>query len=563
MRPVRIAFSAAAFVALLSCSAPENRSASLCTGEAGSKCTAPVEPANASTVARVRLLTEQQYFNTIAYMFGEDMRTDARFAPFKRTDGLISAGAASAGVTLGGAELFHRTAATVSAHAVDATHRRFVVPCTPKVDNAADDACARQFLSAVGRGLYRRTLDEHRLNVMVGEADAAADKLKDFYSGLAVALEGMLADPAVLFVAERKEADPNHPGQFRLDGYSLATRLSLFLWNALPDEALLQAAEKGELFTDKGRARAINRMLASPRIEGGVRALFDDMLALEDLDNLSKDAKIYPGFTPPAVGDAREQTLRTIVDHVIKKNGDYRDLFTTRSTFISPALALVYQMPTPPGWRYYEWPEGSPRAGLLTQIAFLAAHAHPARSSATRRGKALRELLLCQKVPEPPANVDFSALENPNAAFHTARERVTAHLANPVCAGCHRITDPMGLALENFDGVGQYRETEKGAVIDVSGTLDGKPFKDVAGLAQAVRNHPSLPTCLVRRTYSYATGGPLAGTDTEVLDYLNKSFAAHGYKIPELLRAIASGSAFYEITKPETAEKTPTSTTGH
>ena len=535
---------AAAMLALMSCSNQQSAS------KPQARAAAPVESETAATTPRVRLLTEQQYFNTLSYMFGDDIKLDARFAPFKRTDGLTALGSASAGVTLGGAELFFRTGATVSSRAVDPTHRAFSVPCVPKSTTEADDACAQAFLAAAGRILYRHTLDAHRLGVIVGNAGAAATKLKDFYAGLSVALEGMLVDPQVLFITEGTEPDPAHPGHQRLDGPALATRLSLFLWNALPDEALLQAAENGELFTTKGRERVLTMMLASPRLEYGVRALFEDMLALEDLDNLAKDAAIYPGFTEPAIGDAREQTLRMIVDHVIKKKGDYRDLFTTRSTFISPALALVYQIPTKPGWQPYEFPKDSPRVGLLTQIAFLASHAHPARSSATRRGKALRELLLCQKVPEPPANVDFSALENPNSVFHTARERVTAHLTNPVCAGCHKITDPIGLSLENFDGVGQYRATEKGAVIDAGGALDGKTFTDVAGLAKAVHDHPALPTCLVRRTYGYALGGPLAKTEDEALDYLNKSFAAHGYQIPELLRAIALSTAFYEVAAP-------------
>src|SRR5262249_38157511 len=148
----------------------------------------------------------------------------------------------------------------------------------------------------------------------------------------------------------------------------------------------------------------------------------------------------------------------TIVDHLLTRKGDYRDLFTTRRAFISPNLALLYQLPAASEWQAVEFPEGSPRVGLLTQISFLASHAHAGRSSATRRGKALRELLLCQPVPTPPANVDFSILEDPKSHYPTARARVDAHLQNPVCAGCHKITDPIGLALENFDGAGQYRK---------------------------------------------------------------------------------------------------------
>jgi hypothetical protein len=391
---------------------------------------------------------------------------------------------------------------------------------------------------------------------MVEEAGKSAVQLKDFYAGLATVIEGMLISPEVLLIHDRAEPDPERPGRFRLDAHSYAARLSFFLWNAAPDDRLLRAAESGELSTPKGRARVVELMLASPRLEDGVRAFFDDMLAFDAFDNLAKDAAAYPAQTGAALAAAREQTLRTIYDHLVVKKADYRDLFTTRATFMSPELGPIYRVPTPKSWVEYEFPEDSPRLGLLTHVSFLAAHAHPGRSSATRRGKALRELLLCQPVPLPPPNVDFSLVEDPTANFRTARERVGAHLENPVCAGCHRITDPMGLALENFDGAGQYRATERGVEIDASGVLDGKSFKDVAGLAEAVRNHPALPSCLVRRVVSYGTGTPLKTADRPLVEYFTARFAEKGYRYADLLREIVLSPAFYDVTESAPEHKT-------
>jgi uncharacterized protein DUF1588/uncharacterized protein DUF1585/uncharacterized protein DUF1592 len=278
-----------------------------------------------------------------------------------------------------------------------------------------------------------------------------------------------------------------------------------------------------------------------------MRAFFDDMFAFDDFDNLSKDATVYPKVSGTTLSDAREQTLRTVYDHLIVRDLDYRDLFLTRDTFMSPALASIYGVPAVPGWVAYEFPPDSPRVGILSQISFLAVHSHPGRSSATLRGKALREVLLCQKVPSPPPNVDFSIVEDPKANFHTARERLTAHRSNPVCAGCHKITDPIGLALENFDGGGQYRVSERGVEIDASGSLDGKEFKDPAGLARAVHDHPALPTCLVKRMYSYGTGGSLSDADKPQLAYLDARFQSAGYRVSELLRAIALSAAFSQV----------------
>ena len=506
------------------------------------------EPANTASTPHVRLISQDQYFNSLSYVFGPDIAMGAHFAPFRRTDGLLAIGGASAGVTLGQMQEFQRTAGAVADKVVSPDYRAFLIPCTPHTTTRADDACASRFVGLVGRLLYRRPLTSKELSDYVGQAHSTAERLKDFYAGLAVTLEGLLIAPQTLFIVDHSEPDPAHPGQYRLDSYSLASRLSFFLWNAAPDDQLLKWAQHGELHTAAGQAKAVDYLLSSPRLETGVRAFFDDMLGFDDFAVLAKDPSIYPAFIADTVSDAREQTLRMIVDELLVKDGDYRNLFTTRDTFISPALAPLYGVAAPPGWTPYSVPADSERVGLLTQIAFLASHAHPGRSSATLRGKALRELLLCQKVPRPPPNVDFSLIEDPKSTLLTARERLAAHRANPVCAGCHKITDPIGLALENFDGAGQYRTTERGAPIDASGNLDGKTYTDAVGLAQALHDHPALPTCLVTRLYGYAVGQAPAGNTAPVVPYFGAQFAQQGYKLPQLLRTIALSNSFTTVT---------------
>lgn len=541
------AFGVVAAVLVAGCSAPSSQD----DVAAAAMQSSVVEPASDGTPARLRLITSEQYLNTLAHTFGPSIDLGSKFPPLQRTKGLLANGAATAGVTAAQLEQYQRTAASVASQVVDAEHRNFLISCKPESEKAADKACAAEFLGEAGRLLYRRPLTEVQVAEAADKASVAAAELEDFYAGLAIALEGMLISPEMLFIVENAEPDPDHAGQERLDAYSLASRLSFFLWNAGPDAALLDAAESGEIQTDKGRARIVNMMLASPRLESGVRAFFDDMFAFDDFDTLAKDPLVYPSFTGVTVADAREQTLRTVVDHLITKKGDYRDLYTTRSTFLSPALAALYQLPATPGWSKYEFPADSPRAGLLTQISFLAVHSHPGRSSPTLRGKALRELLLCQPVPPPPPNVDFSLIENPESEYKTQRDRVNAHLENPVCAGCHKITDPMGLALEAFDGAGRYRETEKGNLIDTSGSLDGKSFDGVVGLSNALRDHPALPSCLVERVYSYGSGGPSSSSDRDLLSYFNTRFMEQGYTFPGLLRAITMSDAFSRVTEPE------------
>lgn len=516
---------------------------------------APVEPESGASPPRVRLLTAEQYRNTVSHVFGSDIGDSVLppVPPLARTDGLLASGAAFVGVTSDQVSQIQQAAAFIAARVTDEKHRDFLLPCQPVSVSTDDAACAAEFLRKTGRLLYRRPLDESDTADFVEIAGAAAQRTGSFYDGLALALETMLVSPEVLFIVDRTEPDPDRPGELRLDAFSLASRLSYFFWNSAPDEALLAAAESGELHTAEGLRLAVDRLLASSRLEDGIRAFFDDMLRFDEFDSLAKDPMVYPRVTAVTLADAREQTLRTIVDHVLSRDRDYRDLFTTRQTFMSMHLAPIYDTPTTNGWVPFEFPVDGPRQGLLTHVSFLAANSHAVRSSPTLRGRALREVFLCQKVPDPPPNVDFSALEDAGDV-PTARERLNVHNTNPSCAGCHLITDPMGLSLENFDGAGSYRETENGAVLDISGELDGVFYEDVAGLSSALRDHPKLPYCLVNRLYAYGTGGPVSlRHDRDSLDWFEGRFEASGFRLQGLLRDIALSNAFRRVRPAEAA----------
>ncbi|NKB35359.1 MAG: DUF1592 domain-containing protein [Pseudomonadales bacterium] len=515
----------------------------------GSEVSEPAEPLESASAPRTRLLTGEQYSNSIAAVFGEDIANSVLppIPPMTRTEGLLSSGAAFVGVTSDQISQIQQSAASVSAKVVDENHRDFLIPCSPESVEAADGNCASLFLQSTGRLLTRQPLDELRLAELVDIANYAAEQTEDFYAGLALALESVLISPEFIFIVDQQESDPERPGFNRLDNYSIAARLSFFLWNGPPDDALLLAAERGDLHSEEGLLREVDRMLSSARLETGMRAFFDDMLGFDEFNSLAKDPSVYPMVTGSTLRDAREQTLRTIVDHLVTQNADYRDLFVTRKTFMSPALGVVYGIPTGNGWIPYEFPAESPRIGLLTQVSFLAANSHAVRSSPTLRGQALRERFLCQLVPDPPPNVDFSLLEEAEDAT-TARERLNVHNTNPSCAGCHLITDPMGLALENFDGAGRFRETENGVELDISGELDGVSYNSIEGLATAVRDHPKLPNCLVNRLFGYGTGGPASlQYDRDTINWLESRFVANEYKLTALLRDLAVSKAFSTV----------------
>ena len=516
----------------------------------------PAEPQTAAAAPIARRLTPDQYRHVIAAVFGPTIKVEGRFEPELREEGLFALGSGQVGVTATGMEQYDAMAHVIAQQVVGSEHRGTLVPCTPRSAAAADDVCAAQFFTTAGAYLYRQPLSQDELRQQIAVAHTASTALQSFYTGLEMSLAGMLESPQFLFRTELAEPDPEHPGRYRLDAYSKASQLSFFLWNSVPDAELMAAAASSRLQTQAGLDHEVDRMLASPRLEAGVRAFFADMLQFDLFDTLAKDAKIYPKWTFKVSQDAQEQTLRTIVDLLLTRHGDYRDLFTTRRTFLTPTLASVYRVAiaqNAESWQPYEFPAGDPRAGLLAQASFVALHSHEGSSSPTLRGKALRELLLCEPIPAPPGNVNLTgAQDTHNPHYKTMRERLTAHRTEPTCAGCHKLMDPIGLALENFDSDGEYRLTENGEPLDTSGELDGIHFSDAAGLGRAMHDNTATGACLVRRLYSYATGRAPARRDMAWIRDLESDFVADGYRAPELMRRIATSENFYRVGPPAT-----------
>lgn len=500
-------------------------------------------------IVGMRRLTEAQYRNTIADIFGSDIRVAGRFEPIVRpAHELIASGARASSISPSGLEQFDTMARSIAEQVFDAEHRQQFASCEPANAQAADDACAGKILAPIGRLLFRRPLASDEQAFYVALASRGAEPTGSFYKGLELALAAMLVSPHFLYIVEMAETDPASPGKMRLDAWSRASRLSFMLWDTTPNEALLKAAAQGRLTDQKELEAVAGSMVRSPRFQQGLRAFFADMLLFEKFDELAKDPVIYPYFNPDVAKALPEQMLRTISDQLLTREGDYRELFTTRRTWVNRALGAVYQIPVSKSadWIPYEFPAESDRAGLLGQAGFLAMYSHSGRSSPTLRGRAVRELLMCQPVPNPPGNVNFTAVQDVhNKATPTARIRLNAHNTDPVCAACHKITDPIGLTLERFDGIGAFREIENDAVIDVSGGMDGATFQGADGLGKAVAQSPQTSMCLASRALEYLTGRP--AEDENLLNTLEQRFAADGYRIRNLFLRAATMPEAYQV----------------
>ncbi len=497
----------------------------------------------------IKRLTATQYAHAVTDLFGEDLALPASLEPDSDVEGLNAVGAGITSVSPLGVEQYEDAAFLIAGQAMQEPARRdALVACTPAGDE--DPACAEEVLEALGRRAWRRPLEDAELAALVDIAGEAGATLGDFDAGLEFAIAALLQSPYFIYRVEIGEPDPDAPGSRRYTDFEMASRLSFLLWDTLPTDALLDDAAAGKLTDDAQLAEVVAAMLEDDaRAHQGVRALFTDILDLDRLDELNKDPLVFVAMSDEVAASAREETLRSIDAIVLDDDADYRELLTTHRTFIDRKLAQLYNVPAPREDFDEVWlPADGTRRGLLGQASFLALQSHAVSTSVTRRGLFVREKLLCQTIPPPPADVATNIPEASEDA-PTMRDRVALHLEDPVCATCHTITDPIGLGLENFDGLGMWRETENGVTIDASGELDGTPFVNAWELASALHDHPALAPCLARTTYKYAVAGLVEDGQEDLVDWHGANFALSGFRVRALLQDIATSPGFRTVSE--------------
>jgi hypothetical protein len=433
----------------------------------------------------------------------------------------------------------------------DEARRASVVGCTPT--GGAADACAHEFLSRIGRRAFRRALTDEEIARWTGVASSVGAALGDPSLGLEHALAGVLQSPHFLYRAELGSGVAIAPGVRAYSDHEMATRLSYMDWNTTPDDALLDAADRGELATLEGLAEHVERMIADERARVGLRQLFGDLLHASGLAGLEKDTAQFPQWTPELAAAMQEQLVRTAEAAVF--GGDYRNLFTSRTVYLDDRLAALYGMPAAYG------PElvpvtlagDDPRGGLLTLPGVLAQHAYPGKTSPALRGLFVRKVLLCQEIPPPPPDVDTTLPAPAPGELVTTRALVARHQSDPTCASCHSRMDPIGLALEHFDAIGGWRETQSGLEIDPSGTLDGIAFDDARGLGEALAQHADVGPCFLANLYAFAAGRTISWRERRELDDVASELATGGFDVREAFRAVATSEVF----RVTAAEATP------
>ncbi len=503
--------------------------------------------------AHMHRLTASQFANSLRDLFGAGVPIGA-VDPDQPTGGFVSIGSSSIVSSASGIGLYEASAEAASAWLLaDPARASAALACVPKA--ATDAMCASQAIAALGRRAYRRPLTSDETNRLVMLATAvAAQPGGTITLGMQSALSAILQSPNFLYRVELGAPSAADSGRLKYDSFEMASRLASTLWNTVPDDTLLDAAGKsGGLSNADGVVAQAKRMLADPRAHQGLASFVDDLYALHNLDDAQPDATMFPGFTPTLRAAMQTELEMRIDDMVFSARGDFLSLFDSKTTFVNNELAKHYGLPTAAmdGFHKVEIPSDSPRAGILGSGAILAGLAMPQRTAPTRRGKYIRETVLCQTVPPPPSNV-VPNLPPPTDPTATMRQRLGEHRASPVCASCHAFIDPLGFGLESFDAVGKYRTLENGHPVDATGDLDGAKFDGLAQMGTVLRHAAITGPCFVSKVYINAQSRLAGDRDATIMNKLAADFAASGNKADQLLMNLVSSEAFrfVEPTKP-------------
>jgi hypothetical protein len=514
-------------------------------GEAGTGAPLPLVPGRSP----LRRLSRTEYDNTVRDLLGDATRPARQFEPDTLAEGFTN----NADTQNVGTSLAQQYLTAAEALSVAATKNlSALMGCDPTSTAATGgDACVRGFLTRFGQRAWRRPLQPAELDALAAVyAKARADF--DVPTSVQTVLQVFLTSPNFLYRVELGAPDARAAGAkvVPLTSWELASRLSYFLLGSMPDDALFQAASADALRTPDQVAAQARRLLAGGNgaVTDRIAQFFTEWMHLVNVASMQKDKTAFPSFTP-TLGAAMLQETQTFVTRTIFGGpGDLTTLLTAPYTYATPEIASLYGGATPAadGKLMLDPKE---RAGLLTQPALLATFAKGDSTDPVHRGKFVFESVLCGTVPPPPPNINITPPTITPGT--TARQRFAEHDSVQACAICHKFMDPLGLAFENYDGVGKWRDTEGGKAIDASGMLQGTdvdgPFVGAVELAQRLAQSPRVSACAVRQLFRFGFGRFETPADAPTLDQLAGAFQTNRQKIVELLVALTQVPAFLQL----------------
>jgi hypothetical protein len=503
----------------------------------------------------LRRLTAAQYDNTIRDLLGIEGNPAAAFSADERVGPFKSNVAAPIGDLQ--AEQYMAAAEALGYEAVSDLNA--LLPCDP---TAGEDACAGQFIAEFAPRAYRRPITDAEAASLL-EVYNEGKTEADFTNGIRLVVQGVLQSPYFLYHVEFGTGEGSDGSIVTLTEHELASRLSYFLWDTMPDDELFAAADADELSTEEGMTAQVDRMLADPRARVAIASFHLQWLGVDEVEGVEKSPDFYPSFTPDLAIAMREETAAFASAVVLDGDGTLASLLTADYTYTEdPALLAMYGVTLPadhvPG-DPVALPAGQ-RAGLLTQASVMTRHAHANQTSPVHRGKMVRENLLCQILAPPPPEVDnVPPSPDPDA---TTRERFEQHRADPSCAACHNLIDGFGFGFEHYDGMGAWRDMDGVNPVDATGWVIGTDFDGdfdgAVALAQNLASSELVAECVGRQWFRFAFGRVESSDDECTTDALDTAFAESGQDVKALIRQLVLSDSFrFRRATPVGAESVP------
>ncbi|HEX3696493.1 MAG TPA: DUF1592 domain-containing protein [Polyangia bacterium] len=494
----------------------------------------------------LRRLTRIEYNNTVLALLGDTSQPALQFEPDTLADGFTNnADTQNVDTTL--AQEYLGAAEALSATAIK--NLNTLLGCDP---TGNEDVCVRSFVTQFGQRAWRRPLTAPEIDSLAavytkGRADF------DVPTSVQMVLQTILLSPGFLYRAEFGDpAAPATASTVPLTSWEMASRLSYFLIGSMPDAALFTAAQQDTLRTPAQVAAQAQRLLAAnnPMAQDRMAQFFVEWMQVSSVDRMQKDVTVFPEFTMDLGAAFKEETQSFVKHTLFGGPGDLGTLLTAPYSYGPAAVANLYGLPPPTGGGDSRFDlDPSQRAGLLTQPAFLATFAKADTTEPVQRGKFVRESVLCGVVPAPPPNANITPpVVTPGT---TARQRFTQHRSDPVCATCHALMDPIGLTMENFDGVGKWRDQEGGLPIDVSGELSGTdvdgPFVGAVALAKKLAGSDQVSACMVKQFFRFGFGRFETTDDDPTIQKLASQFQSNKRQILDLAVAMTQTPAFLQL----------------
>jgi hypothetical protein len=432
--------------------------------------------------------------------------------------------------------------------------RERIFACRPEVElpsvTAEAEACATKILAGIVRRAYRRPVGADEVAPFVEFYRSAHAEQGSFDGGIQVALKAVLVSPEFLFRVARDPSNAAPGSLYRLDDIELASRLSFFLWSSIPDDALLAAAERGELAQPAELERQVLRMIADPRADAFVRNFAGQWLYLRNLDAVIPVQSLFPNFDDTLREGLRRET-ELFFASVLREDRSVLELLDADYTYVNERVAEHYGLEHVQGshFRRVQLPEGSPRRGLLGHGSLLAVTSYADRTSPVVRGHWILQNLLGAEPPPPPANVpplEATAVTDGSGTVLSLRERLAAHRENPSCASCHTLMDSVGFALEGFDATGRYRTLDElGRPVDASGLLpDGSRFQGLDEFRGALLKSELFRIVLAEKLMVYALGRGVEHYDMPAVRAIVREAAHREHRFSQYILGVVNSAPF-------------------